>query len=67
MQFQSFSSSIEVLLGISNLFDADAGIFIFLYSTKMLFDGSLGIMRILYQVVSEAGVLLDTLAHVFTT
>ena len=51
LQFQSVSSSIEVLLGVSDLFDADVSIFIFLYSTKMLFDGSLGIIRLFQKLL----------------
>ena len=51
LQFQSVSSSIEVLLCVSDLFDADVGIFIFLYSTKMLFDGSLGIIRLFQKLL----------------
>ena len=49
----SVSSSIEVLLGIFDLLDDYAGIFILLYSTKICYLMSLAIMGILYPTVVD--------------
>ena len=51
--FSTISSSREVLLGIFDLLDDYAGIFIILYSTKICYLMSLGIMGILYPTVVD--------------